>query len=290
MEHRSALIAIIYMFISLCSGVLGFSSSISSPRYQYNAPHSRSSETAHGMFSGIVEEMGTVNSVMKDEKVEMWDGSIGEGFVLSVKTDVAFEDSYIGCSIAVNGVCLTATTIDPETKHITFGLAPETLRKTNLEALAPGATVNLERALRADGRNSGHFVQGHVDGTGEIVSKHTEGDSLWIKVRAPSSLMKYIVSKGFIAIDGTSLTICDVDYASETFTFMLISHTQSCVVIPQKSVGEFVNIEVDVLAKMVESSMGAMEARIAAVEETVRAASAPHRKTGLLRRLGQWLW
>mgnify|MGYP000088386688 CR=1 FL=1 len=172
--------------------------------------NARGMTQSHGMFSGIVEEIGTVNSLMKDSAVEMWDGSVGEGYILSVTTDVAFEDAYVGCSIAVNGVCLTATTLDTATKAITFGLAPETLRRSNLGSLHPKSPVNLERALRADGRNSGHFVQGHVDGTGTVVSKTVEGDSLWVRVRAPSELMRYIVPKGFIAIDGTSLTICEV--------------------------------------------------------------------------------
>ena len=117
------------------------------------------------MFSGIVEEMGVCASFETDENMAMWDGSIAEGKELTIKLkndSVILNDSYIGCSIAVNGVCLTATKISKETGCFSAGLAPETLRRSNLGILNKGVPVNLERAMRADGRNSGHFVQGHV--------------------------------------------------------------------------------------------------------------------------------
>lgn len=225
------------------------------------APLSKRSALIHDMFSGIVEEMGVVENLNKVQKMEMWDGSFSEGVELTVVADKALGDSYIGCSIAINGVCLTATELDIPNNKFTVGLAPETLRRTNLGTLAKGGKVNLERALRADGRNSGHFVQGHVDGTGEIIKKWKEGDSLWVKVKVDDELMKYIVPKGFIAIDGTSLTICETNNTPQDcwFTFMLIAHTQQCVIIPKKEEGEFVNIEVDVLAKMVEQSMAGLK-------------------------------
>lgn len=244
--------------------------------------------TSHLMFSGIVEEMGTVEALVVTSKMPLWDGSVGEGVELTVRASKALEDAYIGCSIAINGVCLTATVLDAD--RFTVGLAPETLRRTNLGKLATGQKVNLERALRADGRNSGHFVQGHVDCTGSIVRKWTEKDSLWLKVKVPHEFIKYIVPKGFICIDGTSLTICDVDTAPDEswFTFMLIAHTQQSVIIPFKEVGGLVNVEVDVLAKMVETSIqgtmtqkteevarlervvSALEARIATLEQKQR--------------------
>jgi len=207
------------------------------------------------MFSGIVEEMGTVEAMVVNKEMPMWDGSVGEGVELTVNANVAMGDSYIGCSISVNGVCLTATSLD-ESKF-TVGLAPETLRRTNLGKLGKGSKVNLERALRADGRNSGHFVQGHVDCTGKILKKWNEGDSLWVRVQVDQDFIKYIVPKGFICIDGTSLTVCEVDYSEDNswFTFMLIAHTQQAVIIPSKEEGDLLNIEVDVLAKMVESSV-----------------------------------
>jgi riboflavin synthase len=199
--------------------------------------------------------MGTVEALNVNSKMVQWDGSVGEGVELTVKAGVALDEAYIGCSIAVNGVCLTATVLEQDS--FTVGLAPETLRRTNLGALKPGSKVNLERALKADSRNSGHFVQGHVDCTGEIIEKWREGDSLWVKVRVPHDMIKYIVPKGFICIDGTSLTICEVDSRQDSswFTFMLVAHTQQSVIIPHKAVGERVNVEVDVLAKMVERSL-----------------------------------
>ena len=141
--------------------------------------------------------------------------------------------------------------------QFTVGLAPETLRRSNLGQLVSGSRVNLERALKADSRNSGHFVQGHVDCTGEIIEKWKEMESLWVKVKVPQDVITYIVPKGFICVDGTSLTICEVDTRPDAswFTFMLVAHTQQSVIIPNKALGDKVNIEVDVLAKMVERSL-----------------------------------
>ena len=217
------------------------------------------------MFSGIVEEMGTVQRLEKVPRMEQWDGTVGEGWELDVKANEVLGQAALGCSIAVNGVCLTVTEFDDSV--FTVGLAPETLRKTNIAKLAAGDPVNLERALPADGRNSGHFVQGHVDDVGEIVELRPEGDSLWVTVKPPTRLLPYIVPKGFIAIDGTSLTVCDVDHSAGTFNFMLISFTQEKVIIPKKAVGDFVNLEVDVISKYVEQSLQAVLARVDALEK-----------------------
>ena len=222
------------------------------------------------MFSGIVEEMAVCARLEESKNVQMWDGSTAEGAELTVSLKEGSEvlsDAYIGCSIAVNGVCLTATSIDSTKREFTVGLAPETLRRSNLAMLRTGSNVNIERALKADGRNSGHFVQGHVDCTGPITEKYFEGDSLWIKVQVPDEFIKFIVTKGFICVDGTSLTICDVDTAKSTFTFMLIAHTQQSVIIPQKEIGDHVNIEVDVLAKMVSQSLGGIFDRLDKIEK-----------------------
>ena len=213
--------------------------------------------TMRDMFSGIVEEIGEITLVEAKKEMKLWDGSLAEGYELVIKGTKILEDAYIGCSISVNGVCLTATELSSGT--FTVGLAPETLRKTNLRNVRAGTRVNLERALKADGRNSGHVVQGHVDSTGRIVEKWNEGDSLWVKVKVPDSLIKFIVPKGFIAVDGTSLTICDVNVAESWFTFMLVMHTQQNVIIPGKAIGDDVNIEVDVLSKMVDQSLRAMD-------------------------------
>jgi riboflavin synthase len=119
-----------------------------------------------------------------------------------------------------------------------------------------GSHVNLERSLAANGRVGGHFVQGHVDGVGKIIAFRTEVDSLWVTVETPESILKYIVEKGYITVDGTSLTVCDV--TDTYFTFMLIKYTQGKIIIPGKKVGDLVNLEVDILGKHVERYMAGL--------------------------------
>jgi riboflavin synthase len=226
------------------------------------------------VFSGIVESMGTVVSLERRDDLVLWDGSTSSGVVLTVADALAVEGAELGCSIAVNGTCLTVTRLDAGAFAV--GLAPETLRRTNLGALAPGSRVNLERSLAAGARNSGHLVQGHVDGTGVVAATWREGDSLWFRVRCARALLRYIVPKGYVAIDGTSLTVCEVTEAegadaaasgaeaaggaeagTGTFTFMLIEFTQKKVVVAHRAVGDRVNIEVDVIGKLVERSAAA---------------------------------
>lgn len=184
------------------------------------------------------------------------------------------------CSISVNGVCLTATELDFENKQFTVGLAPETLRKTNLGSYDPTSSqnkkkvVNLERASEIGGRNSGHFVQGHVDNVGTIVDQWVDDNSLFFKVAFPKEYMKYIVPKGFIAIDGTSLTVCDVSTGESDednwFTFMLVEYTQKKIILPFKEIGDTVNIEVDVLSKYSERAWEAFLPKMEVLEERVR--------------------
>ncbi len=225
------------------------------------------------VFTGIVEEMGTVVSLEERHDMALWDGSRGTGWVLTVRADVTLapDSTYEGCSIAVNGTCLTATAFDlaagaPRT--VAFGLSPETLRRTNLGGLRPGDKVNMERSMQASARNSGHFVQGHVDGVGTLVQKWVEGDSLWVRVRAPPEIVRYLVPKGYVAVDGTSLTVCDVNLQEHWFTFMLVEYTQKHIVVPLKPADGTgrVNIEVDVLGKYVERSMASVLQRLAVVE------------------------
>ncbi|GMI34017.1 hypothetical protein TrCOL_g6067 [Triparma columacea] len=221
------------------------------------------------MFTGIIEEMGTVVSLITRPDMEMWDGTIGSGTELTIKDcPVSLDGAYLGCSICVSGVCLTATDLGKE-GEFKVGLAPETLRRSTLGTLVPGENVNLERASEIGGRNSGHNVQGHVDGKGEIIDKWVDSDSLFIKIKASPEIMKFIVPKGFIAIDGTSLTICDVNHAEGWFTFMLIEYTQKKIIVPKKEVGMFVNLEVDVLMKGAESAMAAIKPRIDELERQV---------------------
>ncbi|KAI3698020.1 hypothetical protein L6452_31129 [Arctium lappa] len=196
------------------------------------------------LFTGIVEEMGEVRQLGFDES--------GESFDMIIYSPTVLEDVNLGDSIAVNGTCLTVTEFDPQRLEFKVGLAPETLRKTSLIELEQGSVVNLERAVKPSTRMGGHFVQGHVDGTGEIVSMEPEGDSLWIKVKTSPEILKFIVPKGFIAVDGTSLTVVKVFDDEECFNFMLVEYTQQKVVIPLKKVGQKVNLEVDILGKYVE--------------------------------------
>ncbi|KAL7000394.1 riboflavin synthase [Sarracenia purpurea var. burkii] len=195
------------------------------------------------LFTGIVEEIGEVRQLGFAD-----DG----GFTMKIHAKTVLEDVNLGDSISVNGTCLTVTEFDTELSEFAVGLAPETLRKTSLIELETGSFVNLERALKPSTRMGGHFVQGHVDGTGEIVAKEPEGDSLWLKVKTAPELLKFIVPKGFIAVDGTSLTVVRVFDEEECFNFMLVDYTQQKVVIPLKKVGQKVNLEVDILGKYVE--------------------------------------
>jgi len=222
------------------------------------------------MFSGIVEEMGEVVSLKSSAEMTLWDGSVGEGTELVVKSPsgLVLDGAYEGASIAINGVCTTVVVFDDHSFKV--GLAPETLRRSSLGDLSAGEPVNLERSLPADGRNSGHFVQGHVDCTGTILSKEPDGESLWIKVAAPPELMRLVVPKGFIAVDGTSLTVCEVDQKGGWFSFMLVAYTQAKIIVPQKEVGDKVNLEADVFGKYVAQSVGGLLERVAALEAQVK--------------------
>ncbi|XP_038902777.1 riboflavin synthase [Benincasa hispida] len=204
---------------------------------------SRPRTSVQCLFTGIVEEIGRVKHL-----------GIAEhgGFDLEITAKTVLEGVNLGDSIAVNGTCLTVTAFDHQLSEFKVGLAPETLRKTSLVELTPGTPVNLERAVQPISRMGGHFVQGHVDGTGEIISMDPEGDSLWIKVKTSEALLNYIVPKGFIAVDGTSLTVVDVFDEEKAFNFMLVAYTQKNVVIPLKKVGQLVNLEVDILGKYVQ--------------------------------------
>jgi len=212
--------------------------------------------------------MGSVVSLEERQDMQLWDGSLGPGTELTVEAKVALEGAYLGCSISVSGVCLTATSLSPTSFKV--GLAPETLRRTYLGELKAGDAVNLERASEVGGRNSGHFVQGHVDGMGTIVGKWEDEDSLFFKVAVGKELERYIVPKGFVAVDGTSLTVCEVDRVEGWFTFMLVEYTQKKIVIPMKDVGEKLNIEVDVLGKYAESALNTLLPRIEMLENRVK--------------------
>ncbi len=200
------------------------------------------------MFTGLVEKIGQI------EELAERDG----GWSLVVRAVLTREGTRPGDSVAVNGTCLTVTHLGPGS--FTFGLSPETLRRTNLGELAAGSSVNLERSLLADGRIGGHFVQGHVDGTGRIRQLRPDGDSLWVTVEAGPELVRYIVPKGYITVDGASLTVVNVlsgvEGFPDAFTFMLVAYTRSHITLPGKALGARVNLEVDVLGKYVERFLG----------------------------------
>ncbi len=194
------------------------------------------------MFTGIVEEVGRV--VHFDTPSQ--DLGVGQ---LSVQAEKVMSDLRLGDSISVNGACLTAVKLDGH--GFSVDLALETLRRTNLGSLSIGDGVNLERSLAVSDRLGGHIVQGHVDARGRFTSAKPEGDSVMMGFRAPKRLMPYIVEKGFVAVDGISLTV--TKKKASTFTISVIPYTLENTVLKERSIGDFVNLEVDILAKYVES-------------------------------------
>ena len=189
------------------------------------------------MFTGIVEEVGEIVS-LKDHR-------------LSVQGPKVAEGAKLGDSIAVNGACLTV--VGFQDSHFSVDLAPETMRRTSLGNVGPGYLVNLERPLAVSDRLGGHIVQGHVDGTGRVTSMKNQGDCIVIRVTTPKRLMPYIVEKGFIAVDGISLTV--VKRGASSFTISVIPYTLENTNLKGKSAGDRVNLEVDIVAKYVESLM-----------------------------------
>jgi riboflavin synthase len=198
------------------------------------------------MFTGIVEEVGLVEALDPQ----------AAGARLRIKCRAVLADTTTGGSVAVNGVCLTA--VDVRSDVFSADLAPETLRRTNLGDLRAGAPVNLERPLAPTGRLSGHIMQGHVDGTGELVSLDDLGaGNAWLRVRVPRELDRYLVFKGSIAIDGISLTIAALE--GDVLSVTIIPHTLRATNLGSRRPGERLNLECDLVAKYVEKMMSAIE-------------------------------
>lgn len=193
------------------------------------------------MFTGIIEEIG--------EMVRMEAASTSGK--IELKADKVLEDTKIGDSIAVNGVCLTVIRLKGD--GFVADVMPETLKRSNLGQLSPGSRVNLERAMAMNGRFGGHIVSGHIDGTGTIEKVWREQNAVWYTVRTPGELMRYIVEKGSIAIDGTSLTVAKV--TKESFSVSIIPHTLGETILGQKKAGDVVNLENDIIGKYVERLM-----------------------------------
>ena len=190
------------------------------------------------MFTGIIEELGTIKRIQRSSQSGR----------LTIQAGITLDQTKIGDSIAVNGVCLTVTRFSRHTFEA--DVSPETLDKSTLGELNPGDRVNLERALRLSDRLNGHLVSGHIDGTGVIADKKTMGNAVVVAIRVPESMAKYMIKKGSVAIDGISLTInlCQ----DQLITLSVIPHTAELTTIGLKQKGGRVNIETDMIAKYVE--------------------------------------
>jgi len=186
------------------------------------------------MFTGIVEEIGRVTSTQPRN--------------LIITASKVLQGMELGGSIAVNGVCLTVTSFN--SSSFVVDIMPETLRRTNLGLLCAGDEVNLERPLTPEKQLGGHFVQGHIDDTGRVTSVTWDGEAMLIRLEAPPEAMRYIVKKGFIAVDGVSLTIVDCDASS--FLVSIVDYTRKHTTLGSKRVGDLFNLEVDIIAKYLE--------------------------------------
>jgi riboflavin synthase len=191
------------------------------------------------MFTGIVQELGKTKEA--------------NGSSLTIEATTSMDGLREGDSIAVNGACLTVKTMGQG--HFSADTMPETLRRTNLGLLKPGSPVNLEKALTLSSPLGGHLTQGHVDATGTLLSKEQEGEALLMRFQAPPQVMKYVVEKGFIAVDGISLTVMAHDV--ETFTVSVVEYTRENTTLGHRGPGDVVNLEVDILAKYVEKLLSA---------------------------------
>lgn len=205
------------------------------------------------MFTGIIEEIGAVQAIRAG----------AQSLQLTIAASMVLEDTKLGDSIAVNGVCLTVTSFT--NRQFTADVMPETFQATSLRQLQPGSRVNLERAMAANGRFGGHFVTGHVDGVAVIRKKQHVENALYITLEIPEPFEIYMLPKGSIALDGTSLTIFDVD--DQLVTISLIPHTQEMTILAGKAIGEAVNFECDMLAKYVEQMLAKRESKAKGVTE-----------------------
>ena len=190
------------------------------------------------IFTGIVEETGKIESVANGNK----------SAIITIIADKVLKGTKIGDSIAVNGVCLTVTSISGN--KFTADVMAETIRRSSLGTLKHGSKVNLERAMAADGRFGGHIVSGHIDGTGVIRSLEREDNAVWVEIETPDKLLKYIVEKGSIAIDGISLTVAKL--TDDSFSVSVIPHTGEETTLLAKKPGDIVNLENDIVGKYVE--------------------------------------
>ncbi|MEG0035889.1 MAG: riboflavin synthase [Oscillospiraceae bacterium] len=190
------------------------------------------------MFTGIIEEIGTIKSVQRGSKSS----------ILTIAGAIIFNDLKLGDSVAVNGVCLTVSGF--EQKAFTADVMHETISRSSLGSLKNGSHVNMERAMPANGRFGGHIVSGHIDGTGEITDIHKDDNALWYTISASEKQLRYTIEKGSIAIDGISLTVAAVN--RQSFSVSIIPHTADSTVLSEKKVGDVVNLENDMIGKYIE--------------------------------------
>lgn len=193
------------------------------------------------MFTGIVEEIGTVEEIKRGQ----------HSAVLKIRAAKVLEDAKIGDSIAVNGICLTVTTL--LSNAFTADVMHETLNRSSLAGLKHGSAVNLERAMQANGRFGGHIVAGHVDGVGKITEIRRDDTAIWYTIAAKPEILRYVVEKGSITIDGISLTVARV--SAGQFAISAIPHTVSQTVLKERKEGDIVNLETDIIGKYIEKLM-----------------------------------
>lgn len=193
------------------------------------------------MFTGIIEEIGTISRIERQRVSSR----------LTIGAQVVLSDLKEGDSVAVNGVCLTATRID--SRSFTADVMHETLDRSSLGGLGVGSPVNLERAMAANGRFGGHIVSGHIDATGTIRRIWKDGNAIWFTIAAGPAVLRYVVEKGSIAIDGVSLTVARRE--ADSFSISMIPHTAEKTILPKKNTGSLVNLEADIIGKYVEQLM-----------------------------------
>lgn len=193
------------------------------------------------MFTGLIEEIGRVESVVKSAKSAR----------ITIKAKKVLEGIKLGDSICTNGVCLTVTSYN--SSGFIIDVMAETMRRSNLKKFSTGDEVNLERALRVGDRLGGHIVSGHIDGIGTIVNFEREDNAIWITVAASPEILKYIIEKGSIAIDGVSLTVAYID--NSVFKVSIIPHTKDMTTLLKRKVGDEVNLECDMIGKYIEKLM-----------------------------------
>ncbi len=190
------------------------------------------------MFTGLIEEVGVVSGVKHSSR---------EG-ILTIRSSIAVQDTALGDSIAVNGVCLTVTHLT--SNSFSVGVAPETWSRSNLDQTKQGDHVNLERALTPQGRMGGHIVQGHIDGVGTVTRISRDGSSKHVHIGVNDEFAMHVVPKGFVALDGVSLTVVEVH--KKSFSVMLIDYTQQHITLTDKRVGYSINIETDIIGKYID--------------------------------------